>query len=86
MGNVYIIIFEKNFLEKNKYFINKTPKYLKDFKYIFSSNSVGILLKYKKYNNVINLWYNKKLSFKLLYNLSEKEFKVLLEYLNNILN
>ena len=53
-------------IRERKYFINKIPKYLKDFTNIFSSNSVG------GYNYVINLKNNKELSFRLLYNYSKK--------------
>ena len=52
---------------------------------MFSSKSVGVLLKYSMYNQVIKFKDNKKLPFRLLYNLFEKEIGLLREYLNNII-
>ena len=52
---------------------------------MFSSKSVDVLLEYSSYNYVINLKEIKELSFKLLYNLYNKEIEVLREYLNSII-
>ena len=78
----YIIKF---LLENNNYSIYRNSKYLKDFINIFFSKSVGVLLEYYRYNYVINLKNNKKLLFKLLCNLFEKDLEVLYNYLSNMI-
>ena len=66
--------------------IEKSLKYLSkynEFKYLFIKNkSASALSEYQFWNHEILLKLNKKSIYKSIYSLSEKEFKILQEYLN----
>jgi len=66
--------------------IEKSLKYLfkyNEFKCLFIKNkSASALSKHQFWDHKIPLKSNKKLTYKFIYSLSEKEFKILREYFN----
>ena len=73
----------------NKYLIEITEKSLKylfkynEFKHLFIKNkSTSVLFEYQFWNHEILLELNKKLTYRSIYSLSEKELKILQEYLD----
>jgi len=66
--------------------IEKSLKYLSkynEFKYLFIKNkSASALSEYQFWNHKILLEFGKKFMYRSIYSLSEKELKILQEYLN----